>query len=127
MDHHSDPLERVTVYRLALEAMREGRGDAAEFGKDPMLRQVGGQLVRATASIAANVAEGYSRGTTADRRRFLEYALGSARECVVWYEASDYAQKDARVERLTSIRRLLLTMIRTARASTTADRKRFNR
>jgi four helix bundle protein len=46
------------------------------------------QLWRSAVSIAANSAEGYSRGTGADRARFHEHALGSARECIVWYEAA---------------------------------------
>ena len=120
-----DPLERVQVYQLAMEAMRIGRSDALALEADPLTREVGGQLLRATASIAANVAEGYSRGTTADRRKFLEYALGSARECFIWYEAADHPEREEREARLTSIRRLLLTMIRTARESAAQDRSKF--
>jgi len=66
-------------------------------------------------------------GTTVERRKFLEYALGSARECVVWYESVAHAARPERLERLTSIRRLLLTMIRTARESTARDRANFQR
>ena len=124
---YSDPLERLQVYRLALDAMRDARTDAGMLWRDPLMREVSGQLVRAVASIAANVAEGYSRGTTADRRKFLEYALGSARESLVWYETADLPDRNLRIDRLVSIRRLLLTMIRTARASTSADRQKFAR
>jgi four helix bundle protein len=124
---YQDPLERLQVYRLALEATRVARTDALAMGGDPMLRELGGQLLRAAGSIAANVAEGYSRGTTAERRKFLEYALGSARECVVWYESVAHEERRDRIERLTSIRRLLLTMIRTARESTARDRANFQR
>ena len=125
---YSDPLERLQVYRLALDAMRDARTDAGMLWRDPLMREVSGQLVRAVASIAANVAEGYSRGTTADRRKFLEYALGSARESLVWYETADLGpDRTLRIDRLVSIRRLLLTMIRTARASTSADRQKFSR
>lgn len=93
---------------------------------NPFLAQVAGQLVRAVGSIAANIAEGYSRGSAPERRKFLEYALGSARESVVWYEAAGVADANSRIERLTSIRRLLLTMIRTARTDTARDRSRFH-
>jgi len=124
---YSDPLERLAVYRLGMEAMRVARSDAEEVAGDAMMREVAGQLLRAAASIPANVAEGYSRGTTADRRKFLEYALGSTRECVVWYETAAHPQRRERIERFTSIRRLLLTMIRTARASVASDRQRFER
>lgn len=122
-----DPLGRVQVYQLALEAMREARGDGQRLMGDPLLRDVASQLMRAVPSIAANVAEGYSRGTTADRRRFLEYALGSARESIVWYEASGLEETESRKARLIAIRRLLLTMIRNSRRDSAADRKRFER
>ncbi|HET8770231.1 MAG TPA: four helix bundle protein [Gemmatimonadaceae bacterium] len=120
-----DPVERVQAYQLALEAMRLGREDARALKADVLTREIGGQLLRATASIAANIAEGYSRASYADRRNFLEYALGSARESYVWYEAADLPERDERIARLTSIRRLLLTMIRTSRATAAADRRRF--
>lgn len=120
-----DPLRRVQAYQLALEAVREAREDARIAVGDPVLRDVGAQLLRAVASIAANVAEGYSRGSSADRRRFLEYALGSARETIVWYEAAGLAESPARIARLVAIRRLLLTMIRNSRSSTAADRDKF--
>jgi four helix bundle protein len=124
-----DPLERLQAYRLAQEAMRDARTDLTGEGKvDPAMREVAVQLIRATASIAANIAEGYSRGTTADRRKFYEYALGSTRECLVWYDAlAPEAVPASRTERLISIRRLLLTMIRNSRLNTSADHARFTK
>ena len=94
---------------------------------DPALAEVAGQLLRATASVAANIAEGYSRGSPSDRRKFLEYALGSARESIVWYEASELAERPERLDRLISIRRLLLTMIRSARTDSARDRQKWRR
>lgn len=123
---NEDPLDRVQAYRLGLEAMRDARVDAGEMREDPLMREIAGQLVRAAASIPANVAEGYSRGTTADRRRFFEYALGSTRECLVWYETTAVFLPGRR-ERLVSLRRLLLTMIKSTRLVTAADRKKFER
>jgi four helix bundle protein len=41
---------------------------------------LGNQLVRASDSIAANIAEAYGRHTSRERRRFLHIARGSARE-----------------------------------------------
>ena len=120
-----DPLTRVQAYRLATEATALARADAMGLGTDPATREVGGQLLRATASIAAHIAEGYSRGTVADRRKFFEYALGSVRECFVWYGAADHPERAEREARLTSIRRLLLTMIRTARTSVAKDSRSF--
>lgn len=122
-----DPLYRLAVYRLAVEAMRVAGEDAGVARGDALRAESAGQLVRAVGSIAANIAEGYSRGGTADRRRFLEFALGSARESMVWYETLRPAAMEERLARLTSIRRLLLTMIRTARASAANDRRSFGR
>jgi len=124
---YGDPLERLSAYRLGMEAMRVARIDAGDIAAQATMREVAAQLLRAAASIPANIAEGYSRGTTPERRKFLEYALGSARECVVWYETSEHPDRAERLERLTSIRRLLLTMIRTARASVKADQMRFQK
>ena len=124
---YSDPLERLSAYRLGMEAMRVARIDAGDISANGTMAEVAAQLLRAAASIPANIAEGYSRGSTPERRKFLEYALGSARECVVWYETSDHPERAERMERLTSIRRLLLTMIRTARSSARADQVRFQR
>jgi len=67
-----DPLAREQVYQLAVAAIREGREDARVVAEDAVLRDVASRLMRAVASIAANVAEGYSRAGIADRRRFLE-------------------------------------------------------
>jgi four helix bundle protein len=77
------------------------------------------QLWRAAGSIPANLAEGFSRGTGADRARFYEYALGSARECVVWYEAAREILPDdlisERVENLVRVKRLLLSLLPSTR------------
>ena len=122
-----DPLSKVQAYQLALMATRLGRSDARALGRDLLTREIGGQLLRATASIAANIAEGYSRGTAADRRKFFEYALGSVRESLVWYEAAQFPDHEERTARLVSIRRLLLTMIRNSRANTAAVTRKFSR
>jgi four helix bundle protein len=122
-----DPLWRVQAYRLAMDAMRDAKGDAEPLRTDASMRDAAGQLLRAAGSIAANIAEGYSRGTPADRRRFYEYALGSVRETMVWYDALPHPDSASRIERLISIRRLLLTMIRTARNSTAHDNRSFER
>jgi four helix bundle protein len=82
-------------------------------------RPIAGQLYRAVGSIAANIAEGYSRSAGRDRVRHLEYALGSAREARVWYRAArpviDPATIADRLEVLAQICRLLLTAIPTER------------
>jgi hypothetical protein len=79
-------------------------------------------LYRALGSVGANLAEGYSRGTGRDRARFYEYALGSARESQDWYFKGRHVLGEAivshRLQLLTEIVRLLLTMIPQQRGRT---------
>jgi four helix bundle protein len=84
----ADAIWRVEPYRRSRFLLPQARQDARSLILDPLGRPLTNQLWRSAVSIAANIAEGYSRGTGADRARFYEYALGSARECIVWYEAA---------------------------------------
>jgi four helix bundle protein len=72
-------------------------------------------MYRAVGSIAANLSEGYSRNTGKERARFYEFALGSARESRDWYlrarHVLDPRILDERLELLTEIIRLTLTMV----------------
>ena len=72
-------------------------------------------MYRASGSIAANMAEGYSHRSGKDQARFYEYSLGSAREARVWYYQARHILSEIVVEHrlrlLTDIVRLLLTMI----------------
>ena len=115
----SDVLWKLDAYRVAMylihlarQDCRRGRASRA----DPWLLS---QLIRATGSISAHVSEGYSRRTRADRLRFLDYALSSARESVSWYESlrgvisADIV--DSRVALLARLRSLLLGFIRSLR------------
>jgi four helix bundle protein len=110
----ADALWRVT-YRLALYAVEISWTDARSLDRVRITHPVAAQLYRAVGSIAANIAEGYSRSTGPDRARILEYSLGSTRESVAWYYAArpvlGQAVFDARNDVLTQIRRLLLTTI----------------
>ena len=47
-------------------------------------RTVGYQIIRSSDSIAANLAEGYGRYTSADRKNFYYYARGSFEETKAW-------------------------------------------
>src|SRR5688500_7497297 len=42
------------------------------------------QLLRASASVGANIVEGYGRGSRADYKRFLRIAKGSSLEVEYW-------------------------------------------
>src|SRR5689334_5601699 len=78
----SDVLWKLDAYRVALYLIHLARQDCRRgraARADPWLLS---QLVRATGSISANLSEGYSRSTRADRLRFLAYALSSTRESV---------------------------------------------
>jgi four helix bundle protein len=111
----SDVLWKLDAYRVALYLLHVVRLDSRleEAARaDPWLIS---QLVRAAGSVSANLSEGYSRSTRADRLRFLGYALGSVRECIPWYEAlrSPLADDlvDGRLLLVARIRSLLVGLI----------------
>jgi len=120
-------LGKVQAYVLAIAAGERAWDDAAAMKQEPLLADVAPQLVRATGSIAANIAEGYSRRSARDRIRFYEYALGSCAEAQSWYRTARRSLSglvyEERLACLTSIRRLLLVMIRNERAGSAWNAK----
>jgi four helix bundle protein len=76
---------------------------------------VADQLHRSLDSISANLTEGYSRSKGLDRARFIEIALGSARESRDWYYKSRHALPadviKHRIELVTTIISMLTPMI----------------
>jgi len=114
-----DRLWRVRAYRLALFVADVSWHDATILVRDRRTRSLADQLYRSAGSVSANIAEGYSRGTGPDRCRFLEYALGSARECRDWYYKARHILGGAAVARrmdvLAQTSRLLLVMLRSQR------------
>ena len=117
-----DALWKVKVYRLALFLGDLGWHDITKLAQDRRTLGLADQLYRALGSISANIAEGYSRGTGKDRARFYEYALGSARESRDWYYKGRHVLEEAvvghRLDLLTDVIRLLLTMIPQQRGRT---------
>jgi four helix bundle protein len=111
----SDTLWKLEVYRLGLFGAEIGWHDVTKLLGDKRTIGLSDQLYRALGSIAANVAEGYSRGSAKDRARFYEYALGSARESRIWYYNGRRILGESvcqhRLQLLTQIIRLLLTMV----------------
>ncbi|MDQ3997333.1 MAG: four helix bundle protein [Gemmatimonadota bacterium] len=105
----------MTAYRLAAFAIECGWADVRSLGRNDLTRPVAAQLYRALGSIAANVAEGYSRSSGRDRARFFEYGLGSAREARAWYRVARPVLGSAtcrrRVETLSRICGLLVAAI----------------
>ena len=114
-----DPLWRVQAYRLASFAAHCCWDDSRAVHRLPMGRAIADQLWRSTNSVPAGIAEGYSRSSLPDRLRFMEYALGSAREAIVWYRAAQQMLPGRRfspgADVLESVRNLLLTSIASQR------------
>ena len=110
-----DSLWKMTAYRFALFLSDLCWHDSTKLIQDKRTQDLSNQLYRATGSVGANIAEGYSRGTGRDRARFYEYALGSARESRDWYYKGRHVLGgsviDHRLSLVTEIIRLLLTMI----------------
>ena len=80
-----------------------------------------GQLRRASASIAANLAEGCGRSGDAELARFVQIAMGSASEAeyhlllasdLGFLEESEHKQLD---DRVTEIKRMLTSFLQTLR------------
>ena len=80
-----DALWRLSAYRFARFASARAWAHTTVLVRDPRMWRVSRQLYGALGSICANLAEGHSRSSPADRARFYEYALGSSRESREWY------------------------------------------
>ena len=122
----NDPLRRMTAYVLAEQLVHDSWNDVVLLERRYVVRGVASQLYRALGSIAANIAEGYSRSSGRDRARLFEYALGSSRECEAWYESARPILgdvTDTRIAVLTRIRKLLLGAIRGERFRTIRPEK----
>jgi four helix bundle protein len=117
-----DPLWRSSVYRQSLYAAEVGWWDITRLARDRRTRSIADQLYRALGSISANIAEGYSRSSGADRAGLYEYALGSARESRDWYHKARFVLGDQLTARrlvlLTSVIRMLLAILPRERAQT---------
>ena len=75
--------ENLRVYRLSENLADQISSIVLKW--NPLAREtVGKQLVRATDSIGANIAEGTGRGTFIDNRRFVRIARGSLNETQHW-------------------------------------------
>jgi len=71
--------ERLDVYQVSLDFAAWSYDLAKQLrGGDRHIRD---QLLRASQSIALNIAEGCGKLPSPERRRFLQIAGGSAREC----------------------------------------------
>jgi four helix bundle protein len=120
VDVRRDPLWRVQAYRLARSLLEPCWQDVLAIGRTPYGPPVARQLWRAATAIAPDISEGYSRSSPADRIRYLEYALGSARESLDHYRTAALMLPTRDMSPVTtalsSTRNLLLTMIAGQRA-----------
>jgi four helix bundle protein len=115
----NDPLFRMRAYQVAKDLLQAAWSDAKALSADPVTEKMSGQLYAAIGSISANIGEGYSRSTGIDRARIFEYALGSVREGMAWYEAARPLLGEVvltRLNDLEELRRLLLAIIPRERA-----------
>jgi four helix bundle protein len=120
-DIKNDPLWRMEVYRISVFAVDLAWHDVSKLIRDKRTVGLADQLNRAVGSISANIAEGYSRQSGKDLARFYEYALGSARETRNWYYQARHILTETvsthRIQLLTQIIRLLLSIIPSQRGS----------
>jgi len=76
------------VHELEVYQLAEDLSDRIWYAFDgwpvKVQRTIGYQIIDASDSIAANIAEGYGRYTPADRRKFYLYARGSFEETKTW-------------------------------------------
>ncbi len=121
----TDALWKIEAYRLGLLMSDFCWHDVTKLIRDKRILDLSDQLYRAVGSISANIAEGYSRGSNKDRARFYEYSLGSARESRDWYYKARFVLGEQvsnhRLNFLTQLVRLLLTMVPDQRGRTLHD------
>ena len=120
----ADPIWGLLAYRTALFLLDCARRDLRAGIKRGLYREIAAQLLASVASISANIGEGYSRATRADRLRIFGYGLGSLREAVSWYlAAADFLPPgvaDQRLELIAHNRQLLLGLIKSTRSRSNA-------
>lgn len=117
-----DVLWKMTVFHIAMFLGDLSWFDVTKLVADRRTIELSDQLYDAVGSIDVNIAEGYSRSSGKDRARFMEYALGSARESRQWYYKGRHVLSEKvafhRIQLLTQIIRLLLTITPKERSRT---------
>ncbi len=103
----NDSLWKMEAYRLALFATEIGWHDVTELMKDKRTLGIADQLHRALGSISANLAEGYSHHTGKSRAQYYKLHHVLKEEVV-----------NHRINFLTQIIKLLLTMVPQQRGKT---------
>jgi four helix bundle protein len=108
----NDQMWKFHAYRVALYLLDLAARDVQDLRSRRSFPHQTDQLLRAVASISANIAEGFGRSSAADRSRFFGMALGSLRESFTWYRsvADELAPETAelRFDQLEELRRILI-------------------
>lgn len=81
--------ENLEVYKLAFQLALDVHELSMLFPKTEQYGRLADQIRRSSKGICANLAEGLSkRMSTADEKRFISMAMGSAEETRVWLDFS---------------------------------------
>ena len=126
-----DPIWRTPAYRYGLWLAALAKKDFETLFAKPGTRNTARQLLRAVEAISANLAEGYSRSSGAERARYYDYALATSREARDWYFKARVElgpelteQRQSVLERIIKI---LSVVVPRERASDPRDRQRVRR
>ena len=76
-------LENLLVYQLSMTLADKIWNIVTKWNTFERM-SIGGQIVRASDSIGANISEGFGRYNFKDSKRFLYYARGSLSETKTW-------------------------------------------
>jgi len=79
-DERPSGLENFSAHRKALELFDLAVGDLVPLAKKPETARLVSQQLASADSIAANIEEGYGRGSRAEYAQFLIFSRGSAQE-----------------------------------------------
>ena len=107
-----DQMWKFHAYRVALYLLDLAGADVHDLRKRRSFPHQTDQLLRAVASISANIAEGFGRSSASERSQFFGIALGSLRETFSWYRAiKDELDADLielRFDQFEELRRILI-------------------